>query len=48
MRTRQIAAEQRGGPSMLSGGWMRKPGDPDYEEDQGETGGGQVHVLNRS
>jgi hypothetical protein len=27
-------------PQFYRAKWMRKPGDPDYEEDQGETAGG--------
>jgi hypothetical protein len=27
-------------PSIYRAKWMRKPGDPDYEEDEGETAGG--------
>jgi len=28
-------------PQIYRAKWMRKPGDPDYEEDEGETAGGQ-------
>jgi hypothetical protein len=27
-------------PQIYRAAWMRKPGDPDYEEDEGETAGG--------
>jgi hypothetical protein len=35
-------------PQIYRAKWMRKPGDPDYEEDDGETGfgRGQVCVVN--
>jgi hypothetical protein len=29
-------------PQIYRATWMRKPGDPDYEEDEGETAGGPV------
>jgi hypothetical protein len=37
-------------PNIYRAAWMRKPGDPDYEEEEGETGaaGKPVHVVNRS
>jgi hypothetical protein len=35
-------------PQIYRAKWMRKPGDPDYEDEEEETSGGQVHVLNRS
>jgi len=34
-------------PKIYRAKWMRKPGDPDYEEDEGETAGGGETTTRR-
>jgi hypothetical protein len=34
-------------PQIYRAAWMRKPGDPDYEEDDGETVGSQETSTRR-
>jgi hypothetical protein len=34
-------------PQIYRAAWMRKPGDPDYEEDEGETAGGRETSTRR-